>query len=239
MGGWPPPPLLPMHPWGLPPLDPPPPDQSDHCGKKPNVPSGKSCRAIFSTQTFHSQTPPPPCPPSHTSLIPPPPPPAISAFRFGGGRRAIGRCWCVPPARGVPRGVPHSRGCLLLCVRESAAGGGGGGGEGGALGSSSRAPEASRATSGESRRGRTARNHVQAGEGLLLTTRHHWGGGSHIPPHPPFKYWAKFSFGPSADQNLSLAPSGPPKTQHHWGVGGGWGRMHSKGRRLGGSLRSA
>ena len=40
--------------------DPPPPDQSDHRGKKRNLPLGKSCRAIFCTQISGSQTPPPP-----------------------------------------------------------------------------------------------------------------------------------------------------------------------------------
>ena len=47
-----------------------PPDQSDHRGKKRNLPSGKSCRAIFGTPIFGSQTP---SPPSNTSLPPPPP----------------------------------------------------------------------------------------------------------------------------------------------------------------------
>jgi len=35
------------------------PDQSDKSGKKRNLPLGKSCRAIFGTQYFGSQTPPP------------------------------------------------------------------------------------------------------------------------------------------------------------------------------------
>ena len=38
---------------------PPPPDQSDHRGKQQNSQKGKSCRAIFGTQTFGSQTPHP------------------------------------------------------------------------------------------------------------------------------------------------------------------------------------
>ena len=52
----------------LPPLDPPPPpsDQSDHRGKTRNLPLGKSCWAIFGTQTFGSQTFPPP-PVKHSS----------------------------------------------------------------------------------------------------------------------------------------------------------------------------
>ena len=50
--------------------------------------------------------------------------------------------------------------------------------------------------------------------GLLLTIRHHFGGGTAPPPpwthpsHPPhpLKDWAKFSFRPLANQNVSLAP---------------------------------
>ena len=38
---------------------PPPPDQNDHSGKKRNLQLGKPDWAIFSTQTFGSQTPPP------------------------------------------------------------------------------------------------------------------------------------------------------------------------------------
>ena len=67
------------------------------------------------------------------------------------------------------------------------------------------------------------------------------GGGGGVPHHPPthhcpppLKYWAKFSAGPSADQNISLAPSAPIgfdqklslaplKSQHHLGGGGGGG----------------
>ena len=51
VGGAPPPPPPPGHP---------PPDQSDHRGKNRNLQSGKSCRAIFGTQTSRSQTPYPP-----------------------------------------------------------------------------------------------------------------------------------------------------------------------------------
>ena len=42
---------------------PPPPDQSDHCGKKRNLQLGKSDWAIFGAETFGSQTPPPLLPP--------------------------------------------------------------------------------------------------------------------------------------------------------------------------------
>ena len=43
----------------------------------------------------------------------------------------------------------------------------------------------------------------------------------HPPPPPrPSKDWAKFSFGPSADQKFSSAPSVPLKTQHRRGEGG-------------------
>ena len=71
--------------------------------------------------------------------------------------------------------------------------------------------------------------------GLLFTTRHHWERAPHHPPtHPrppgPLNDWAKYSSGPSACQNFSLAPlapisldqeyssapSVPLKTQHHW-----------------------
>ena len=65
-----------------------------------------------------------------------------------------------------------------------------------------------------------------------------WGGGDPPPPWrpPPFlKYWAKFSFGPLAnqkfspaplapiglDQKFSSAPPAPLQPQHHWG-GGCW-----------------
>ena len=44
----------------------PPQDQSDHRGKQRHLQSGKSCRPIFGTQTFGSQTPPPP--PRNTPL---------------------------------------------------------------------------------------------------------------------------------------------------------------------------
>ena len=39
-------------------------DQSDDSGKKRSLPSGKSCQAVFGTQTIGSQTPPPTPPPS-------------------------------------------------------------------------------------------------------------------------------------------------------------------------------
>ena len=72
------------------PLAPPPPqDQSGHSGNKRKFQLGKSDRAIFSTQTFGSQTPPP-SPSSNTSLprasiAPSPtlnarPPPVASSF---------------------------------------------------------------------------------------------------------------------------------------------------------------
>ena len=56
--------------WGVPPPPPwtPAPDQSDHRGKKRNLPLGKSGRAIFGAPTSGSQTRPPPPPPSNTSL---------------------------------------------------------------------------------------------------------------------------------------------------------------------------
>ena len=63
-----------------PPWTPRPHDQSDR-GKKRNVPSGTSCRAVLGTHTFGSQTPPPPtpvvsyirdsCPPPAQSCDPP------------------------------------------------------------------------------------------------------------------------------------------------------------------------
>ena len=51
---------------------PPPPDQSDKRGIQRNLQSGKSCRAIFGTQTFGSQTPPPPPPLLILPCSPPP-----------------------------------------------------------------------------------------------------------------------------------------------------------------------
>ena len=45
-----------------PPMDPPPNIKVtiDHHRENPSLPLGKSCWAIFGTQTFGSQTPPPP-----------------------------------------------------------------------------------------------------------------------------------------------------------------------------------
>ena len=66
------------------PLDPPPPDQSDHRVKKRNLPLGKSCRAIFGTQSFRS---PPPLRQRQTiryrGLVPTPPP-SSSLLMFAG-----------------------------------------------------------------------------------------------------------------------------------------------------------
>ena len=50
-----------------PPLDPPPTDQSDHRGKKRNLPLEQSGRAIVGTQTFA----PPPPPPAWTRRVHP------------------------------------------------------------------------------------------------------------------------------------------------------------------------
>ena len=59
---------------------------------------------------------------------------------------------------------------------------------------------------------------IQSEKRNLLTTRHHWGIGegsntTHPPtpwtPPPPPKDWAKFSSGPSADQEFSVAPLAP------------------------------
>ena len=78
------------------PLPPSPPDQSDHRGKKRNLPLGESCQAIFGTQTFGSQTPP--LLSSNTSSTPP---------SHGVGHEWVGglqRCLCC---------------CVLLCCRLS------------------------------------------------------------------------------------------------------------------------
>ena len=100
--------IVPLGLWTSGPL-PPPPDQSDHRGKKRSLPSGKSGWAIFGTQIFwvpEPPIPPPtPSPASNTSLpIPRPSRPVPDTCR-----------WCVstrnPPP---PRAVPAHGGVLLL-----------------------------------------------------------------------------------------------------------------------------
>ena len=96
-----------------PPPGPPTPNQSDHCGKKRNLPLGKSDRTIFGHTNFwdpdSALIPPPlsliiPCPPRPLEYFPAPPPPLI--FPCPPPPPLILPCPPPPPHTSLP--VPHA-----------------------------------------------------------------------------------------------------------------------------------